>query len=75
MPRHEINNAFSICPKNVSFSYNNEAHAKTDGVTVGSPLHPVLAGIFMVDLKSTVLPTFKEYVTPWRRYDVEDTIS
>ena len=37
---------------------------------MGSLLGPVLAGIFMVKLGRTILPTLRE----WKRY-VEDTIS
>ena len=41
---------------------------------MGCPLGPVLAGIFMVELERTILPTLREHMRPWKRY-VEDTIS
>ena len=41
---------------------------------MGSPLGPVLAGIFMVELERTILPTLREHMSPWKRY-VDDTIS
>ena len=40
---------------------------------MGSPLAPVLAGIFMVELERSIVPTLSEYVSFWKRY-VDDTI-
>lgn len=37
-------------------------------VPMVSTFGPVMAGIFMVDLEITVLPTFNEHMTPWERY-------
>ena len=41
---------------------------------MGSPLGPVLAGIFMVEFERTILLTLREHMSPWKRY-VDDTIS
>ena len=41
---------------------------------MGSPLGPVLAGIFMVHLECTLIPKFTEHMNPWKRH-VDDTIS
>ena len=41
---------------------------------MGSPLGPVIAGIFMVELERNLLPTLSQYMTNWKRY-VDDTIS
>ena len=49
-------------------------YTQGDGVAMGSPLCPVLAGIFMVEFEITILPTLREHVSPWKRY-VDDTIS
>ena len=43
-------------------------------MTMGSPLSPVLAGIFMVELERAILPTLREHMSPWKRY-VHDTTS
>ena len=40
-----------LCTKNVHFSYNGDIYRQVDGVAMGSPLDPVLAGIFMVELE------------------------
>ena len=41
---------------------------------MGSPLGPVIAGIFMVELERTLLPRLIEYMTLWKQY-VDDTIA
>ena len=41
---------------------------------MGSPLGPVLTGIFMVHLERTLIPKLTEHMNPWERY-VDDTIS
>ena len=63
-----------LCTKNVYFSYNGDIYTQAEGVAIGSPLGPVLAGIFMVELERTILPTLKEHMIPRKRY-VYDTIS
>ena len=47
---------------------------QADNVAMGSPLVPVLAGVFMVKLERTIWPTLREHVSPWKRY-IDDTIS
>ena len=41
---------------------------------MGSPLGPVIAGIFMVELERNLLPTLSQYMISWKRY-IDDTIS
>ena len=36
------------------------------------PLGIVIAGIFMVELERSLIPTLMEHMTPWKRY-VDDT--
>ena len=43
----------TLCTKNLHFLFNNEIYIQIDGVAMGSPLGPVIAHIFMVDLKTT----------------------
>ena len=64
---------FLLCTRNVHFSYNRDIYTQADDVAMGSPLGPVLAGIFMVELERTILPTLREHMSPWKRY-VDDTI-
>ena len=39
---------------------------------MGSPLGPILAGIFMTELENTLVPELKQCIKNWRRY-VDDT--
>ena len=40
---------------------------------MGSPLRPVLAGTFMVELETRIIPTLENMVLNWKRF-VDDTI-
>ena len=62
----------TICTKNVHFSFNNDIYIQIDGVSMGSPLGPVLAKIFMVELESVLFPKLNDHVKDWRRF-VDDT--
>ena len=42
--------------KNVHFSFNNDIYIQSDGVAMGSPLGPVIANTFMVELESVLDP-------------------
>ena len=45
-----------------------------DGVAMGSPLVPVFADIFMIDVEKAILPDLRECIKYWKKY-VDDTIS
>ena len=40
---------------------------------MGSPLGPVLADIFMMELENSLAPNMTKYITYWKQY-VDDTI-
>ena len=48
MPKQQMRD-LSLCTTNVHFSYNSNIYTQTNGVAMGSPLGPVLTGIFMVE--------------------------
>jgi len=48
-----------------------ESNIQTDGVAMGSPLGPVIAGIFMVELEQKLLPRTK---TATRTINYDDTM-
>ena len=52
----------TICTKNVHFSFNNDISINIDGVAMGSPLGSVMANIFMVELKSVLVPKLNDHV-------------
>ena len=41
---------------------------------MGSPLGPVIAGIFMVELENSIIPNLMEHISSWKWY-VDDTIA
>ena len=47
---------------------------QVDGVAMGTPLGPVLADLFMIELEKAVLPELTECIKYWKGY-VDDTIS
>ena len=46
-----MNEVPNLCTKNVHFIFNGEIYIQIDGVARDSPLGPVLANIFMVELE------------------------
>ena len=52
-----------LCTKNVHFTFGNNIYQEKDGVAMGSTLGPVLAGIFMVHLEST-MPKLEKFMKP-----------
>ena len=71
--KKEMKQLLTSCTKNVHFTYHNKVYQQNDGVVMGSPLRPVLSGIFMVELENSLVPTLNEIMTLWRLF-VEDTI-
>lgn len=63
-----------LCTKNVHFSFEDKIYKQKDGVAMGSPLGPVLANIFMVQLERNVIPKLTHCMLPWKRF-VDDTIA
>ena len=50
------------------FSFDGNIFKQVDGVAMGSPLGPVLANIFMVELETKLVPTLSEKVSLWQHY-------
>ena len=50
------------------FTYDNRVYQQNDEVAIGSPLGPVLSGIFMVKLENSLIPTLNESMTSWRSF-------
>ena len=72
--KKEMKQLLVLCTKNKHFSFSGIIYQQCDGVAMGSPLGPVLAGIFMVHLERTLIPKLTEHMNPWKRY-VDDSIS
>ena len=62
-----------LCSKNVHCAFESRTSVQTDGVAMGSPLGPVLADIFMMELENSLAPNMTKYIMYWKQY-VDDTI-
>ena len=56
------------------FTFNGKIYKQIDGVCMGSPLGPVLANVFMVQLEEEVAPKLQSIMPIWKRY-VDDTFT
>ena len=72
--RKDMKNLLSLCTKNVHVTFGNNIYQQKDGVAMGSPLGPVLAGIFMVHLERTFMPELENFIKRWKRF-VDNTIT
>ena len=63
----------TLCTENVHFMSHNQVYQQKDGVAMGSPLVPVLDGIFMVELETRIIPTLGNMVLSWKKF-VDDTV-
>ena len=70
----EMKDLITLCTKNVLFTFNNEIYQQRDGVAMGSPLGPILAGIIMVELENSIVPKLNSHLQFWKRY-VDDTLT
>ena len=62
-----------IATQDSHFLFNGKVYDQIDGVSMGSPLAPLLAEIFLQDFEKNHLPRFKEMdIVYWKRY-VDDT--
>ena len=62
-----------ICLTSTFVSFEGEFFEQTYGVTMGSPLSPVVANLFMEDFESKALNSSRLLPKLWKRY-VDDTI-
>ena len=72
--KEHMKELLDMCTKDIHFSCNNKIYKQTDGVAMGSPLGPVIANIFMVELEKVVMPWIEDDVALWFRY-VDDTFT
>ena len=72
IPKTILKKMLLLCTKDVHFLFEDEIYQQTDGVAIRSPLGPILAGIFMVELETTIVPALGNLLRKWKRY-VDDT--
>ena len=66
--KSEMKKLLTLCTKNVHFSFNNDIYIQIDGVAMGSPLGPVTANIFMVELETTLVSKLEDHAQKCRRF-------
>ena len=74
LKRNEMKKLLETCTKEMHFSFKGDIYRQIDGVAMGSPLGPVIANIFMVQLEKTLVPQLEGMVDLWYRY-VDDTFT
>ena len=72
--KSEMKELLNLCTKSVPFTFDGNIYLQNDGVAMGSPLEPVLANIFMVELERVVKPTPMDKMKCWTRF-IDDTLS
>ena len=61
-----------LCTKEGHFTYTNGTYQQNDGMAMESPVGPVLAGIFMANIETSIIPTLGRSLLKWKRY-ADDT--
>ena len=74
LKREELKLLLELCTKEMHFTFDGNLHKQVDGVSMGSPLGPVLANVFMVELEETIVPRLQSIMPTWKRY-VDDTFT
>ena len=64
--KKDMKDIIILCTKSVHCSMNGDIYLQVDGNSMGSPLGPVLAGIFMVKLKRSIVPKLSNYIKFWK---------
>ena len=71
--RTDFKKLLTFATKNSHFLFDGKIYDQIDGVSMGSPLAPLLAEIFLQEFEKKYLPLFENMgVVYWRRY-VDDT--
>ena len=63
-----VGRIFLVCTEKVHFTFEKNIYQQKDDVAMGSPLGPVLAGIFMVHFERTLMPQLEKFIKPGKRY-------
>ena len=73
IPKDQFLQLIGLCVNNNYFQYENSFYKQKFGISMGSPLSPVLANLFMEFFESELLPTLPVQPPLWVRY-VDDIL-
>ena len=68
----QIMSLLEFCLTKTYFTYQGKFYEQTDGTAMGSPISPIVANLFMEDLKIKTLATSPHKPSLWKR-SVDDT--
>ena len=71
--KNEMKELLNLSIKSIHFIFNGNIYVQNDGVAMGSLLGPVLAKIFMIELKRSLIPTLTDKMKYRTRY-FDDTL-
>ena len=69
----QIMNLLEFCLTTTYFQYDGEYYQQLEGASMGSPVSPIVANLFMEDFKRKALASLTTPIKFWGRY-VDDTI-
>ena len=72
--KNQLRQLLFLCTKEMHFSFEGDLYKQINGVAMGSPLGPVLANVFMVELERQLVPSMSDILPLWFRY-VDDTFT
>ena len=73
IPFQEFKRAISIILNSIFFKFNDEFYEQIFGLSMRSPLSPILADLKIQDLKSNIFNTLTMYISSYFRY-VDDIV-
>ena len=50
-----------VCVKGIYFTFDGKTYVPTNGLAMGSPICPVLSGIFMAELENNLIHTIRRW--------------